>query len=99
MRCEVDGELLRGSDAVVVGDHPVPELHEVLVQPESLFAQVPGDIAVGIKRLPTLPTPECLCIGDNCRYPRSEERRVGKECVSTCRSRWPPYHKKNIQKL
>src|SRR3546814_12539790 len=27
---------------------------------------------------------------------RSEERRVGKECVSTCRSRWSPYHyKKN----
>src|SRR3546814_13377555 len=24
--------------------------------------------------------------------PRSEERRVGKECVSTCRSRWLPYH-------
>src|SRR3546814_1840278 len=23
--------------------------------------------------------------------PRSEERRVGKECVSTCRSRWSPY--------
>src|SRR3546814_17438379 len=23
---------------------------------------------------------------------RSEERRVGKECVSTCRSRWAPYH-------
>src|SRR3546814_19445516 len=33
---------------------------------------------------------------------RSEERRVGKECVSTCRSRWSPYNykKKNkIQKL
>src|SRR3546814_15662213 len=30
---------------------------------------------------------------------RSEERRVGKECVSTCRSRWGPYHskKKNIE--
>src|SRR3546814_11053974 len=29
------------------------------------------------------------------KYPsrsRSEERRVGKECVSTCRSRWSPYH-------
>src|SRR3546814_18031940 len=26
---------------------------------------------------------------------RSEESRVGKECVSTCRSGWPPYHKKN----
>src|SRR3546814_2398198 len=26
------------------------------------------------------------------RIGRSEERRVGKECVSTCRSRWSPYH-------
>src|SRR3546814_15934326 len=26
------------------------------------------------------------------RGDRSEERRVGKECVSTCRSRWSPYH-------
>src|SRR3546814_12427070 len=25
---------------------------------------------------------------------RSDERRVGKECVSTCRSRWSPYHEK-----
>src|SRR3546814_17810024 len=25
-------------------------------------------------------------------HPRSEERRVGKECVRTCRSRWSPYH-------
>src|SRR3546814_20188708 len=30
------------------------------------------------------------------RFNRSEARRVGKECVSTCRSRWSPYHyKKN----
>src|SRR3546814_20817518 len=28
---------------------------------------------------------------------RSEERRVGKECVSTCRSRWSPYHQKKKQ--
>src|SRR3546814_10464398 len=26
------------------------------------------------------------------RVDRSEERRVGKECVSTCRSRWSPFH-------
>src|SRR3546814_14970513 len=26
------------------------------------------------------------------RIARSEERRVGKACVSTCRSRWSPYH-------
>src|SRR6056297_3933586 len=32
---------------------------------------------------------------------RSEERRVGKECVSTCRSRWAPHHakKKNTEQL
>src|SRR3546814_12495582 len=42
------------------------------------------------------------CVGDIPIYntgiqpepPRSEERRVGKECVSTCRSRWSPYHSK-----
>src|SRR3546814_16199915 len=28
------------------------------------------------------------------RSRRSEERRVGKECVSKCRSRWSPYHEK-----
>src|SRR3546814_12059072 len=31
-------------------------------------------------------------IGANVVSERSEERRVGKECVSTCRSRWSPYH-------
>src|SRR3546814_18012758 len=30
---------------------------------------------------------------------RSEERRVGKECVSTCRSRWSPYTYKKKRKL
>src|SRR3546814_17386486 len=29
---------------------------------------------------------------------RSEERRVGKECVSTCRSRWAPYNEKKNNK-
>src|SRR3546814_8807655 len=30
--------------------------------------------------------------GNELNVVRSEERRVGKECVSTCRSRWSPYH-------
>ena len=30
--------------------------------------------------------------GEGLHVGRSEERRVGKECVSTCRSRWSPYH-------
>src|SRR3546814_14611411 len=32
------------------------------------------------------------------RWDRSEERRVGKECVSPCRSRWSPYHSKKKNK-
>src|SRR3546814_13857331 len=32
------------------------------------------------------------------RRMRSEERRVGKECVSTCRSRWSTYHYKKTTK-
>src|SRR3546814_14153788 len=38
----------------------------------------------------TVPTLKFLA--DLLRRHRSEERRVGKECVSTCRSRWSPYH-------
>src|SRR3546814_1813115 len=37
----------------------------------------------------TVPTSNGYSVG---HWERSEERRVGKECVSTCRSRWSPYH-------
>src|SRR3546814_7386916 len=49
------------------------------------LSRLPGELQaellslVGLKPHPALPA-------------RSEERRVGKECVSTCRSRWSPYH-------
>src|SRR3546814_13023316 len=43
-----------------------------------------------------MPAPGTLGTGAKPRglRSRSEERRVGKECVSTCRSRWSPYHYK-----
>src|SRR3546814_6115243 len=41
-------------------------------------------------RLPAMVSAELHLHDDLGR--RSEERRVGKECVSTCRSRWSPYH-------
>ena len=44
--------------------------------PDPLIA-TPGSIGQAISRLDG---------------PRSEERRVGKECHLTCRSRWSPYH-------
>src|SRR3546814_1850114 len=34
----------------------------------------------------------CASLRLSSAYTRSEERRVGKECVSTCRSRWSQYH-------
>ena len=33
-----------------------------------------------------------IAIGQAFAQVRSEERRVGKECCGTCRSRWSPYH-------
>src|SRR3546814_11366311 len=36
--------------------------------------------------------PDAVTDQTSAHDPRSEERRVGKECVSTCRSRWSPYH-------
>src|SRR3546814_12565663 len=49
------------------------------------FENVPAKTAEFVaSRIPLLPAPIALS--------RSEERRVGKECVSTCRSRWSPYH-------
>src|SRR3546814_13362294 len=42
-------------------------------------------------RMPTGLIPLVRGWACNWKYWRSEERRVGKECVSTCRSRWSPY--------
>src|SRR3546814_14536948 len=48
-----------------------------------LFPRYAGDPCVGATNSATI---------TQCTAQRSEERRVGKECVSTCRSRWSPYH-------
>ena len=44
----------------------------------------------GVQSVPKLTFPGGALIG--CAAGRSEERRVGKECQSVCRSRWSPYH-------
>src|SRR3546814_11922043 len=48
---------------------------------------------VGLKLVQRVQIVRPVRVGD--ALGRSEERRVGKECVSTCRSRWSPYHSKN----
>src|SRR3546814_20277476 len=47
-----------------------------------LTGEIDAYLAVGIDGL----------FSDNPREASSDERRVGKECVSTCRVRWSPYH-------
>src|SRR3546814_20293501 len=76
--------------AFVEGAEPLGNLvqigcrYAILVeQPDPLAA--PGDARVLHVDM-DLPRPLAA------RRTRSEERRVGKECVSTCRSRWSPYH-------
>src|SRR3546814_14299315 len=56
-----------------------------------------ADIVVSTALIPGRPAPELISAETvQGMKPgsviRSEERRVGKECVSTCRSRWSPYH-------
>src|SRR3546814_20905325 len=56
-----------------------PCLHRQRAAVRTLAARLPGAARAGRARAADA---------------RSEERRVGKECVSTCRSRWSPYHEK-----
>src|SRR3546814_15833049 len=57
-----------------------------------ILERVPEDIVVAAENIGLLPI--MLPLGDALGRieERSEERRVGKECVNTCRSRWSPYH-------
>src|SRR3546814_18578792 len=59
-----------------------------------LFQMLTGDVPFKGSSIPAImkkhisdPAPTFAELGI-----RSEERRVGTECVSTCRSRWSPYH-------
>src|SRR3546814_3477022 len=60
------------------------------------ISEDPERSAMRILRQSTPVGLSALLLGDLSRAcpgcSRSEERRVGKECVSTCRSRWSPYH-------
>src|SRR3546814_13745716 len=68
----------------------VPKDQLPLVLPEDVSFDIPGN---PLDRHPTWKHVDCPKCGVSARREtRSEERRVGKECVSTCRSRWSPYH-------
>src|SRR3546814_18451809 len=71
-------------------DHKVRKINAVLQHPTFNFmlANIDREV-VGCPEVQIL---ECKTAGEF--GSRSEERRVGKECVSTCRSVWSPYNKK-----
>src|SRR3546814_15425415 len=77
---------LKRQRAEFAGDGQVISTEDhIKVNPEIVFQEVLGlpNALLGHKTR-----------GDDQDTPRSEERRVGKECVSTCRSRWSQYHEK-----
>src|SRR3546814_14892891 len=84
---------------------PIPALAEVQVALEQAVGEVSGLQGYELKRVMRTGTVASV---DNRNWElsdhaatirrlsqRSEERRVGKECVSTCRSRWSPEHANN----
>src|SRR3546814_11521409 len=65
--------------------------HMPLIQDEDiaqLLRETDTIAMIGISDNPTRPSYGVMAFLQE----RSEERRVGKECVRTCRSRWSPYH-------
>src|SRR3546814_13433574 len=73
-----EGIALLYADHKVSAEEPYADFHIALQRPGSLRRWISPQVRFEYDGL--LP------------FKRSEERRVGKECVSTCRSRWSPYH-------
>ena len=78
---------------VKVGDKVEAEQSLITVEGDKASMEVPSPQAGVVKEIKVsvgdkTETGKLIMIFDS----RSEERRVGKECVSTCRSRWSPYH-------
>ena len=59
---------------------------------EALCCPVVETTSIAAEGLSELIQSAVAVVGNSQKAPRSEERRVGKECTELCRSRWSPYH-------
>src|SRR3546814_20548035 len=84
-------ERLSGENADAYYDRISERLQTPEFRPRALFERFNIEV-IATTESPLDPLTHHQAIRD-----RSEERRVGKECVSTCRSRWSPYHSKKKQ--
>src|SRR3546814_15309987 len=81
----------------ILDNTPAPQLKDERVRKAILHAIdreaiIKNIVGEGAEVLNTICTPSQVGCTDEGAPVRSEERRVGKECVSTFRSRWSPYH-------
>src|SRR3546814_11357194 len=79
----IDGLLYFSSQSSSRGQASIRAIFATGTDPDIAQVQVQNQIQSAISRLPEQV---------QSRGVRSEQRRVGKECVSTCRSRWSTYH-------
>src|SRR3546814_18065934 len=86
---------LCGERGVDIGQHGSGR--EILIEPvddPGMPVETGGRDRAGQAQIDVQPAVQPLVVEQQ----RSEERRVGKECVSTCRSRWSPNHEKKKNK-
>src|SRR3546814_13955218 len=92
-----DGELVGWKHALIAVDESVPPdpafeaaVTDALTGEREAMAEVVGRTDVALHRYAMLSSPMDDLLLEAIAEVRSEERRVGKECVSTCRVRWWP---------
>src|SRR3546814_14773114 len=90
IRCDTDPAIrcvvLTGAGKLFCGGGDVQAFSAAGDQVSSYLSELAGTLHMAVTRLMRMAKPLLVL--------RSEERRVGNECVSTCRSRWSPYHLK-----
>src|SRR3546814_16246414 len=92
---EVEAGIAAGADDVLPSDGQGLGGVQAAVADDAIVVCAAGGLPGELHKLWRTASPRGYHVeyGYSCMgYERSEERRVGKECVSTCRSRWSPYH-------